>query len=220
VKTSEIKIPDKPTFGTNVKIPYDDLVKLKKMSDTYIANEDEIKNIRKRRADVFKREKAATEKESNIRSREKNINGKEDLLKNATQIKSERDNLLTKTKNQSARISELDNANKYWQTKLQEAILAITKIVKAARLLKYQADDFPGYENETLTPLQGTLLDSLALYGARLAEKNNFNDQAAQMKKYIGLDDEIKEVMKTRAPELFPNERQKQKSRSYDYDRG
>ena len=65
----------------------------------------------------------------------------------------------------------------------------------------------------------GTLLDCLALYGAKLAEKNNFSDNATQMKKYIGLDDDIKQEMKTRAPELFPEEMRKQKSRSYDYDR-
>ena len=39
------------------------------------------------------------------------------------------------------------------------------------------------------------------------------------MKKYIGLDDEIKQEMKTRTPEHFPEEMRKQKSRSYDYDR-
>ena len=219
VKTAEIKIPDKPAFGTNVKISYNDLVKLKKMADAYIVNEDEIKNIRKRRTDVSAREKAATEKETNLSSREKNLKGKEALLKNASQIKSERDSLLTKTENQSSRIFELDNANKNLRTKLQDAFNAIVKIVKAARLLKYPAEDFPGYENETLTPLQGTLLDCLALYGAKLAEKNNFNDHATQMKKYIGLDDEIKQEMKMRAPELFPEEMRKQKSRSYDYGR-
>ena len=219
IKTSEIKIPDKPTFGTNVKIPYDDLVKLKKMADTYIANEDEIKNIRKRRTDVSAREKSATEKEANISGREIAMSGNENLLKNAAQVKTERDNLLAKTKNQSAKISELENANRYWYGKLQEAFSVITKIVKAARLLKYPSEDFPGYENQTLTPLQGTLLDCLALYGARLAEKNNFNDHATQMKKYIGLDDEIKQEIKNRAPELFSEEMRKQKSRSYDYGR-
>jgi|GEM_PF-230370 len=219
IKTQEIKIPDKPTFGSNVKIPYDDLVKLKKISDTYIANENEIKDIRKRRVAVSKRETDTTAKEKDLITREISMKSKEGLLNFATTLKAERDNLQAKVDNQAGQIQTLTNKNDLLVTKSNRAFDVIANIVKAARLLKYGTveNGFGDYKIENLTPIQGTLLDALAHYGSKLAYNYNYKNLSDDMKKFIALDENIKSEMKILNPEIFPTEKQKPKpSRGWD----
>jgi phage pi2 protein 07 len=208
-KTQNIKIPDKPVLGNNAKMPYDDLVKLKEMADVYIANEAEIKDIRKRRVAVSKRETDAATKEKNLTTREKSVRIKEDTLASANAVKSERDNLITQ-------VETLTNKNDLLVKKSNRAFDLISQIVKAARLLKHGTveNGFGEYRIENLTAVQGTLIDALAYFGARLADNYNLKDQADHMKKFIGLDEGIKSEMKILNPDIFPDERPQQKSKS------
>jgi len=204
-KTAEIEIPDKPpTFG-NPKISYDDLVKLKKMADTYIANEDEIKDIRKRRVAVSKKEDAAAEKEKDLNDREKILVGKEDTLASAAKVKSERDELKNEVRNQSNELISFARHNVTLSEKLKGAYDAISNIVKAARLLKYASDKYGDYKIENLTPKQGTLLDALAAYGARLADENKYVDHAESIRKFIDLGEDVIKEMRILNPDIEPD---------------
>ena len=204
-KTEEIKIPDKPSFGSNVKIPYSDLVKLKKMADTYIANESEIKNVRTRRSDVAKREGNAATREKNVKHREDDIKGKEDLLNSAATVKSERDELQIQANHLSRQLQTVT-------AKLQQAFDVISNIVKAAKLLHLGYDHTAEYKVENLTPKQEALISALYEYGAKAAAQNNFAEHAKSMRGFMKLDDDILAEMKKANPELFPQEKQKSRS--------
>ncbi len=119
----------------------------------------------------------------------------------------ERDNL------QSQSIA-LINENKFLSAKLQEAYSAITKIIQAIGLLKYDFNYSPDYKIQNLSPKQSTMIDALANYGARLAEKNNFPEQADAMLKNIALDVEVKNEMRKISPNIFGKQQ-----KSYDYER-
>lgn len=61
------------------------------------------------------------------------------------------------------------------------------------------------------------MIDAIANYGARLAEKNNFTEIAESMKKHIDLHEDIKKEMRKLNPNIFNKQ---QKSRSYsDHER-
>jgi len=209
-KTEEIKIPDKPSFGSNVKIPYTDLVKLKKMGDAYIANENEIKNIRNRSSDVSKRESNAAAREKNVSRREDVIKGKEDLLNSATAVKSERDELQIQVNHLSRQLQTVT-------AKLQQAFDVIANIIKAAKLLQHGREHTAEYKVENFTPKQKTLLRAIYEYGAKSADQNNFSNHAEQMRGYMNLDENILTEMKKINPDLFPTEKQKSRS-SYNRD--
>ena len=206
IETEKIKTPPKPSFGTNVKIPYEDLLKLKKMANTYIANRDEIKNLRTRTADVEKRETAATDKEKKLNAREKNLVGKETALAEAADIKADRDRLQSHSQWQSGAMAERDVKISVQSEKLTEAYDAIAHIVKAARLLKYAGNNLAEYKNENLTEKQYAMLDALANYGVRLATKNNFQSQAEEMRKFVSLASNIEDEMKILVPHLYPKQ--------------
>ena len=53
---------------------------------------------------------------------------------------------------------------------------------------------------------QGAVLDALANYGVKLAAKNNFPDQAEQMKKFVSLANCIEDEMKILVPHLYPKQ--------------
>ena len=205
-ETEKITIPPKPSFGTNVKIPYEDLLKLKKMANTYIANRDEIKSLRTRTTDVEKREAVIADKEKKLNAREKSLAGKETALAEAADVKADRDRLQSHSQWQSGAIAERDTKISAQSEKLTEAYDAIAHIVKAARLLKYAGNNLAEYKNENLTEKQGAILDALANYGAKLAAKNNFPDQAEQMKKFVSLANSIEEEMKILVPHLYPKQ--------------
>jgi hypothetical protein len=218
-KISKIKIPDKPLFG-NAKLPYEDLAKLKEMADAYIANEDEIKSLRNRSADVSKRENAATEKEEKLNAHEKSLAGKKEALALSAQYKSERDNLSIKVNTHARQIQILTEKNNLLAIKANRAFDLIAHIVKAVRILKYGTSEngFSEYGIANLTPAQGTLIDSLACFGAKLADNYGYNKHSEKMRKYIGMDEGITAEMKTLNPEIFPKEKPQQKSQSRSSD--
>ena len=152
-------------------------------------------------------------------AREKAMKGNEDLLASATEVKSDRDRLQRLADNRNNKIVELTAEINSLSAKLKQAVEVIAHIVKAARLLKYgRAEDGWGeYKIENLSPKQDALLEALAHFGARVADKNNYTDHANRMRKNINLDEGIVSEMKILNPELFPAE--KQKSRS-SHDRG
>lgn len=204
-KTISITVQDKPVFGSNVKISYENLLKLKEMADAYIANEKEIKNIRKRHIAVSKRETAATEKDKILTAREKNIEGKERLLNSAASIKSERDNLQIQLAESQNQIVASINENNFVTVKLQEAYNAVASIIQAVGTLKYTTEKYQEYVLENLTPKQLALLTAIENFGIRFAEKNNFIEQADNMKKYINIDDSIKKELKILEPKSRSN---------------
>jgi len=208
-KTKEIKIPSKPMFGSNAKMPYEDLLKLKEMADAYIANEEQIKLIRKRHAIITKKEKAIATKEQELDNREVSLAEKEDALASADRIKAERDQFKSTLDQQTEEMKKLVTYTRTLMEKLKISYEAITKIVQATGLLKYKSDDFGEYTIESLTPKQSVMLDALAAYGAKLADENKFNQQAEGMRRYTNLDEAIRKEMKVLNPEIFPEEIQK-----------
>jgi hypothetical protein len=226
IKTTEIKIPDKPKLGTTVKMPYTDVVKLKEMSDAYTANEAEIKDIRKRRAAVKTREDNAIAKDNELVAtenalidREKIVASQEEALSTAENVKYKYDILQKHSDTQSEKIENLIGERDSLCEKLKKAFDAITHIVKAVKLLQYGREHLLDYKIETLTPIQETLIDALYEYSAKLADKNNFAYHANQMRRNMNLDEGIKSEMKIINPQIFPHEKQKSRA-AYDQNRG
>ena len=75
----------------------------------------------------------------------------------------------------------------------------------------------PDCKIENLNLKQSTMIDAIANYGARLAEKNNFSQLAESMRKHIDLHEDIKIEMRKINPNVFYKQ---QKSRSsYNHER-
>ena len=167
------------------------------MADTYIANEGEIKDIRKRRTAVKTREDNATTREGKITRRETVIKGKEETLRTANDVKAERDTLQTAVNTLQTKIDEQAGQIELLNTKcnnvvknMMHAYDEMTHIVHAVQILKYPVEgmeDLDEYRLDYLTPKQSVLIDALAEYGAKSAEKINSIKQAERMRTGAGL---------------------------------
>jgi chromosome segregation ATPase len=140
-KVAEISIPDKPTFSSSVKMPYADVVKLKNMADAYIANEAEIKDVRKRRGAVKTREDNATTRETKVTNREIAVKADETTLKNAEDVKADRDKLQRLFDTQVSEIDVLKTTNNKLGTNLNKAYTIMSDIVEAIQIFKYPVED-------------------------------------------------------------------------------
>ena len=136
-RIAEINIPDKPTFSNNIKMPYADVVKLKNMADAYIANEAEIKDIRKRRGTVKTREDNATAREIAVTNRERAIKADEVTLKNAKAVKVDRDKLQRLLDTQSTEIDVLKTTISNVGKNMVRAYDEMANIIEAVQLFKY-----------------------------------------------------------------------------------
>jgi len=88
------------------------------------------------------------------------------------------------------------------------------------QLLKYTVDTKPElaeYKIGNLTPKQSTLIDALAEYGAKSAEKINALKHADHMRNFADISHEILAEMKIKNPEIFPQEKQKTRN-AYGHD--
>jgi len=207
IRFDEINIPDKPAFSSSVKMPYADVVKLKNMADAYIANEAEIKDVRKRRGAVKTREDNATTREIKVTNREQAVKADEKTLKNAKDVKADRDKLQRLFDTQVSEIDVLKTTNNKLGTNLNSAYTIMSDIVEAVQIFKYPVEDmeeFDEYRIDNISPKQSALIDALAEYGAKSAENINGNKYSNRMRTSAGLYKDIVEEMKIISPELFP----------------
>ncbi|MCL2839981.1 MAG: hypothetical protein FWE05_04330 [Defluviitaleaceae bacterium] len=180
------------------------------MADSYIANEAEIKDIRKRRTDVKTREDNAGTRETKVTRREKAIKGKETLLATATTVKNERDELQAEVDKQAREIEALTAKSANIGRNLVQAYDTMTAAIEAVQVLKYTVTDradLDEYKADNLNPKQGTLIDALAEYGAKSAEKIGLTKHANRMRTAADVNKDILAEMKALNPQLFPQVR-------------
>ena len=78
--------------------------------------------------------------------------------------------------------------------KLEDTYKSFTNVIKAINMLKY--DNINGYKIQNLSKKQDRLIDGLAEYGSKLAKSDNFPDLAEEMKKDMGISNDLKKLVK------------------------
>ena len=67
-------------------------------------------------------------------------------------------------------------------------------MIKAINMLKY--DNINGYKIQNLSKKQDRLIDGLAEYGSKLAKSDNLPDLAEEMKKDMGISNDLKKLVR------------------------
>ena len=75
------------------------------------------------------------------------------------------------------------------KSRLVGAYKALTSVVKAVGMLKYDKED--GYKVDGLTKKQDRLIDGVAEYAAERAKAEGLHDLAGDMEKHIGISAEM-----------------------------
>ena len=135
-------------------------------------------------------------------------------------MKTERDELQIQANHLSRQRQTVTTTKDNVGANMMLAYDAMTAIVEAIQLFKYADNDdakVADYKIENLTPKQSTLIDALAEFGAKSADKINAVKHADRMRKFANVSDEILAEMKILNPDLFPKEIQKTRS-SYNRD--
>lgn len=78
--------------------------------------------------------------------------------------------------------------------KLENTYKNLANVIKAINMLKY--DNINGYKIQNLSKKQDRLIDGLAEYGSKLAKNDNFPDLAEEMKKDMGISNDLKNLVK------------------------
>ena len=78
--------------------------------------------------------------------------------------------------------------------KLEDTYKSFTNVIKAINMLKY--DNINGYKIQNLSKKQDRLIDGIAEYGSKLAKSDNFPDLAEEMKKDMGISNDLKKLVR------------------------
>ena len=78
--------------------------------------------------------------------------------------------------------------------KLENTYKNLANVIKAINMLKY--DNINGYKIQNLPKKQDRLIDGLTEYGSKLAKNDNFPDLAEEMKKDMGISNDLKNLVK------------------------
>ena len=78
--------------------------------------------------------------------------------------------------------------------KLEDTYKSLANVIKAINMLKY--DNINGYKIQNLSKKQDRLIDGLAEYGSKLAKRDKFPDLAEEMKKDMGISNDLKKLVK------------------------
>ena len=78
--------------------------------------------------------------------------------------------------------------------KLEDTYKSFANVIKAINMLKY--DNINGYKIQNLSKKQDKLIDGLAEYGSKLAKSDNFPDLAEEMKKDMGISNDLKKLIR------------------------
>lgn len=213
-----------------------DLEVMKEQAKSYIANRDEIGELRDRTAAVSQREQRVDQieqeldqKKATLRNeakyvlemyeRQEHLNERleqseqdgREKDKQIASLQSENSSLRAQVRSLRAEIEQVKETLTQKITdltsKLKGAYQSLAAVVKAARMLKYDGRD--GYKVEGLTKKQDRLIDGIAEYGAKWAKDDGFPELAEDMEKHIGISKGIDRVIEPQAP-------QRKRSRSYE----
>jgi hypothetical protein len=235
IDIDEIADTGKTILPGVVAVNKKDLEVMKEQAKAYIANRNEIGELRDRTAAVSQREQHADQREQELDQKNAVIREKAQYLLEAYDRQGHLNELLEKAEKdgmqKDKQIASLKAENNSLKEqicilkeqlesvkenltqritnltdKLKGAYQSLAAVVKAVRMLKY--DDRDGYKVEGLNKKQDRLIDGLAEYGAKWAKEDGYKDIAEDMEKHIGISQGIE---KTIAP---------QRSRSRDDEMG
>lgn len=220
IDTTGTKLP----FGV-VAIKDKDLACIKEQAQAYIANRDEIGELRERVDAVSHREQCAQQREQKLDQKNAVIREKaqylleaynrqghlNELLEKAEKDGMEKDKLIDKLQRENSSLKqqvcslreEVERVREMLTQKITDltdklkgAYQSLAAVVKAARMLKYDGRD--GYKVEGLTKKQDKLIDGLAAYAVQWAREDGYSEMAEDMEQHIGIS---KGIQKTIAPQ-------------------
>ena len=112
-----------------------------------------------------------------------------------TQFKAEKES------NEALKIDIFDKNKKIedWRVAHRDAYVALTNVVKAVGMLKYDDGD---YKVDSLSPKQERLIDSLADYVAYWAKHDGYPTLAVEVEKNIGISEGIQDKINERTPKV------------------
>lgn len=184
---------------------------LKEQAKAYTANKDELADVRQRsdalRAKEVEVEQKLTYLDKRIDEVNKSYNTQLNLNRLYRELQSENKKLTNVAleldevnKSLNAELGDLragigklkENFNRELQSlksRLVGAYKALTSVVKAVGMLKYDKED--GYKVDGLTKKQDRLIDGVAEYAAERAKAEGLHDLAGDMEKHIGISAEM-----------------------------
>lgn len=150
---------------------------------------------------VEERERAVAELDAKNQNVHKALKISEDRV---LELTNENGSLVRQMAAQSLKASEAAAEHSTRERELRDALRAaydrMAEIVKAVVMLKY--DKSEGYKVDQLSKKQQSLIDGIADYGAAMADKAGYPDQAEVMRKKLGIVDKVKEFVQQRYKEL------------------
>lgn len=208
--------------STGKKLPFGfvavkekDLAVVQEQAKSYVANRDEVEEVRERYRAVRQREQKADWREQNLDKREQLLADQAAAVQQAYQRQANLNRLLEqserecadlKKKNASltaengslraelAKVREtLTEQIEALKTRLRGAYESLTNVVKAVGMLKYDKTD--GYKVEGLSRKQDRLIDGVAEYGAKWAKQDGFPDLAETMETKIGISKGLQKIV-------------------------
>lgn len=184
---------------------------LKEQAKAYTANKDELADVRLRSDTLRSKELEVEQKLTYLDKRIGEVNKSYDEQLNLNRLYHE---LQNENKKLKSTVLELDDVNKALnaelgdlragigklkenfnrelqnlKTRLLGAYKALTSVVKAVGMLKYDKED--GYMVEGLTKKQDRLIDGVAEYAVQRAKAEGLHDLAGDMEKHIGISAEL-----------------------------
>lgn len=205
VDINEINTKGKKMPFNIVLIKKSELETLKEQAKSYIANRDEIDNIRQRTAAAYQRELIADNREHELESKTLELAVTQQEITQQYQRQLNLNNLLEESerelKAKERKIEELakevvrltDIRDRLYRQvdnlkeRLRGAYESITAIVKAVGMLKWSKDEY----GANLTEKQDNLIDGVSAFGINLAKEADYDDLADDMEDHIGISNDI-----------------------------
>lgn len=215
VNIAETQMP----FGM-VMVNKNDLSIIQDQAKSFVVNRNEIMDLRNRSIQISNREELVKSNEhriSEMYNRQISVNKLLEKTENENEILKEKLKDVTnklewsKTfqnvlKNDKEVIKEsAEKSIGILEKRLKTAYTALTEVVEAVGMLKY--DSHEGYKIENLNPKQERLIDGIAEYASKLARNNDFSDLAEEMDRHVGISSNIRKTI------------QPQKNKDYDLER-
>lgn len=211
VEVKDVNNQGKAIFPGITAIKTKDFEVLKEQAKAYTANKDELADVRQRSDALRSKELEVEQKLTYLDQRIGEVNKSYDEQLNLNRLYHE---LQKENKKLKSTVLELDDVNKALnaelsdlragigklkenfnrelqnlKTRLVGAYKALTSVVKAVGMLKYDKED--GYMVEGLTKKQDRLIDGVAEYAVERAKAEGLHDLAGDMEKHIGISAEL-----------------------------
>ena len=222
--------------STGKKLPFGfvavkekDLAVVQEQAKSYVANRDEVEEVRERYRAVRQREQKADWREQNLDKREQLLADQAAAVQQAYQRQANLNRLLEQSERECADLKQknasltaengslraelakvretLTEQIEALKTRLRGAYESLTNVVTAVGMLKYDREKdqngnytYGKYGISYLSKAQDKLIDGLAVYGAKLAKEDGFPEMAEDMEKRVGISKGIEKIIEPQAP--------------------